>query len=222
MIEEQPDGTVRLWLERIDDDIASPWTLEHYERAAFTLGRFNGSYLSGKPLPDHDWLCRNWSWVSECMKYVDRTYLEPKTWRNSYLSSATLADTMERFETLLYRRELLIPGLERLPRVFCHNDAWQPNLFLSRAPAGKMVIIDWTFCGIAGVGEELGRYFGLTLHSNEMMRPDALSLMETLFQNYLDGLNHAGWHGDSKLVRFGFTASAALRSVMVVPRLVNL
>lgn len=224
MIEEQPDGTVRLWLERIEDDPPDPWVLEHYERAAFALGRFNGAYLSGKRLPGNEWLCRCWirSWVYECMKYVGKECIEPYTWRNPYLRSVAPAATKERFETLLNRHEHLIIGLESLPRVFCHNDAWQPNLFFSQVHHDQVVAIDWAFCGLAGVGEELGRFLGLTLHSNQMRQTDSVTLREILFQNYIDGLHRAGWQGDFQIVRFGFTASAALRAVMVIPRLVNL
>jgi hypothetical protein len=49
-----------------------------------------------------------------------------------------------------------------------------------------------------------------------------LHVADTLFESYLDGLTYEGWHGDSRVVRFGFATSAALRAVMVIPRLVNL
>jgi hypothetical protein len=32
-----------------------------------------------------------------------------------------------------------------------------------------------------------------------------------MFQSYLDGLGEAGWHGDHRLVRLGFTAAAAMK-----------
>ncbi|QSO52694.1 phosphotransferase [Alicyclobacillus curvatus] len=224
MLEERPEGTVRLWLERIVDVSPGSWSMTHYARAARALGRFNGVYLSGRPLPDYASLSRSWmrSWVTECMKYVGKACLELDTWGNPYLRALTHAKTRQRFERLLHQRDHLITTLECLPRVFCHNDAWRPNLFLPETDARQMAMIDWAFCGIGGVGEELGRFFGLTLHVNDMTQTDATSLMDTLFESYLDGLTYEGWHGDSRVVRFGFAASAALRAVMVIPRLVNL
>ena len=69
---------------------------------------------------------------------------------------------------------------------------------------------------------------GLVFVSNIVFPPAPVRLnrrahvADTLFESYLDGLTYEGWHGDSRVVRFGFTASAALRAVMVIPRLVNL
>ena len=33
------------------------WPLEQYASAARCLGRFNGAYLAGRPIPDYPWLC---------------------------------------------------------------------------------------------------------------------------------------------------------------------
>src|ERR687897_1712981 len=59
-VETQPDGTTRLWLEAVADAHPGPWPLDRYALVARDLGRFNGAYLAGTPLPDQPWLSRGW------------------------------------------------------------------------------------------------------------------------------------------------------------------
>ena len=46
-----------LWLEDVQDD-GEPWSVERYGLAGCLFGRFNGQYLSGRPLPTEPWLSR--------------------------------------------------------------------------------------------------------------------------------------------------------------------
>ena len=59
-VEPWPDGTTRLWLEGLVDAHAGPWNSDQFSLAASRLGRFNGAYLAGAPLPNHPWLSRDW------------------------------------------------------------------------------------------------------------------------------------------------------------------
>src|SRR5215217_7095217 len=64
-VETQPDGTSWLWLEAVTEAHPGPWPLERYARVAHELGRFNGAYLAGAPLPAQPWLSRGYlrGWV---------------------------------------------------------------------------------------------------------------------------------------------------------------
>ena len=64
--------------------------------------------------------------------------------------------------------------------------------------------------GIGILGEELVRLFGLTLlfFSVEIERIPEMDAL--IFAGYVEGLRAAGWPGDARLARFGFTALAAL------------
>jgi hypothetical protein len=57
-----------LWMEHIVATVHSPWTLDQYAFAVRQLGRFNGAYLNGTPLPNAPWLtkghARTWAGVS--------------------------------------------------------------------------------------------------------------------------------------------------------------
>src|SRR5918996_981535 len=59
-VEAQPDGTTRLWLEAVADAHPGPWSLGRYAIVARHLGRFNGAFLAGTPLPAQPWLSRGW------------------------------------------------------------------------------------------------------------------------------------------------------------------
>jgi hypothetical protein len=60
-VSEQPDGSLWLWLEDIQEDIGTSWAVEHYAVAARHLGQFNGAYLTGHAaIPDEPWITRNW------------------------------------------------------------------------------------------------------------------------------------------------------------------
>ncbi|MDF2961470.1 MAG: aminoglycoside phosphotransferase [Paenibacillus sp.] len=216
-VEEREDHTVWLWLEEVTDSTGSPWTKIELETAVRLLGTLGGAYLTGEPLPDEPWLCKRWlaSWVEECDRYDDGSALIEDTWRAPALSRLFPAGMFGRYKEFHQTRALLLDGLRQLPRMLTHNDAWPPNLFLQAN--SRLVAIDWAFVGIAGLGEELGRLYGLILH----MGGGAAADPDSLFEPYMAGLKEAGWHGDPDLVRFGFTASAGIRCGMVVPKLVD-
>ncbi|TDF96271.1 phosphotransferase [Paenibacillus piri] len=221
-VEEQADGSVWLWLEDVPFSAAPPWTLIRYQQAARLLGRFNGAYLNGWPLPDEPWLCTGWlaSWVEACDRYDNGAALTEENWRSPLLRQLLPSGMFRRYEAFHQARPLLLQGLQSLPRVLTHNDAWPPNLLLT--DDGGMVVIDWAFVGIAGVGEELGRLYGLMLHSDPSLaeaRHDRLP--EQLFESYLAGLRLSGREGNRDQARFGFMAAAGLRCGMVVAKLMD-
>lgn len=216
-IEEKDDHTIWLWLEDVSGQFGTNWGSDDYAIAARILGAFNGAYLIGESLPDEPWLCQRWlsSWVKECDKYDDQSALNPDTWKNRLLNEYFPNNIFERYQNFYNGRSSLLDGLLKIPRVLTHNDAWAPNLFLQGE--NSMIAIDWAFVGITGVGEELGRLYGLILNSESGTIVNA----ESLFEQYMAGLRDAGWGGDAAIVRFGFTASAGVRCGMVIPRLVE-
>jgi hypothetical protein len=53
------DGFLGIWLEDLVDTIGPRWSLPRFGVAARHLGRFNGAYLTGRPLSSYPWLNRN-------------------------------------------------------------------------------------------------------------------------------------------------------------------
>jgi hypothetical protein len=110
-------------------------------------------------------------------------------------------------------RPILLYQGEGLPRTFCHLDAYRPNLFLRRNAWGstQTVAMDGAFTWIAGLGEEIANLLAASLIWLEYDAKDAKGLDEAGFRGYLTGLEEAGWRGDPRVARLGYTAACTLR-----------
>ncbi len=222
-VETQPDGATRLWLEAVTDAHPGPWPRELYALVARQLGRFNGAYLAGVPLPDQPWLSRGWL----------RDFVEP--------SGPALADlegliglgapplvrqlyppsVVNEFKRLWTERERFLAALDQLPQTLCHHDAFRRNLLLRASEDGEdFVAIDWAYAGHGAVGEDLEQLVMGSLFFFETVGVTPDELDAVCFAGYLAGLREAGWAGDERLVRLGFTANLALRHTVGLLRLV--
>jgi hypothetical protein len=212
-VETGPDGTIRLWLEYLTDDAPGQWPPERHAFAATCLGRFNGAFLAGRPMPTDPWLTNR----------ALHTRLDDMG--PTIASLATLArpdghPLVRRFyppavlaalDGLWADRHAFLNALERLPQTVCHRDPHRRNMFIRRETNGdRLVLIDWALCGISAVGEDLaGMVMGnLLWFEQERLSPaDADALC---FAAYLDGLREAGWHGDPRLARLGYLVAACM------------
>ena len=61
-----------------------------------------------------------------------------------------------------------------------------------------------------GIGEELAALVLATVVFSDVDIADAHRLDKIVFDGYLEGLAEAGWHGDPRLARLGYTASSPL------------
>lgn len=200
-----PDGH-RLWLEDLGDGDGD-WTLDDYATAARELGRFNGAYLTGHPIPDAPWLSRDWlrSWLDEGAAAVG----ELPAHRAHPLVRAVYPDELVHvLERLWARRDDVLAALERLPHVLCHFDAFRRNLFLR---SGRLVAVDWAFLGVGPVGAELAPLVSASTAFAGIERASWGALERAAWEGYAGGLRDAGWDGPEEVVRFGFAASSALR-----------
>ncbi|GAA4848281.1 hypothetical protein GCM10023310_28060 [Paenibacillus vulneris] len=83
-------------------------------------------------------------------------------------------------------------------------------------------MIDWQFASLSGVGEELGRMFGLMLRKPaDPARYDIKNMKNALVEHYMAGLKEAGWDGDVACIKYGFAVSASLRFVMLMDKLLR-
>ena len=222
-VEAQPDGTTRLWLEAVADAHPGPWPRDRYALIARRLGRFNGAYLAGAPLPDQPWLSRAWL----------RDFVEPSgpaLVELEHLSGAGGPPLLRQLyplpvvaelRRLWTERERFLAALDRLPRTFCHHDAFRRNL-LHRAGLEReeLVAVDWAFAGHGAVGEELGQLVLASLYFFEAAGIGPHDLAAACFAGYVAGLRDAGWTGDERLVRLGFAVDAALHTTLGLLRVI--
>ena len=124
-------------------------------------------------------------------------------------------ENADRLFQLFADRAAFAAALDSLPQGFCHHDAWRRNLVLRSDPAGhdQAVLIDWADAGSGALGQELAAFvWAPAIYFDVEM--DGLHEMEAVaWSRYLDGLRDGGWCGEPSIVRLGYTADVALRSL---------
>jgi len=206
-VHEEPDGSLHLWLEDIQDDVGSPWPLEQYARVARHLGQFNGAYLCGQSLPSntcitHDWLRMYVDHADDSVEFIRKNPNHPII-RHLFPGPA-LAQVLAIWD----EHKRILDTLDGLPQVFCHQDAFKRNLF---ARGGKTIAIDWGYAGIAPVGAELVALIAGSIGFWEIPAEKVMEMERLCFEAYLQGLAEAGWKGDPRLVRKGYRLTLLLR-----------
>lgn len=208
-IQALPDEMYCLWLELVQE-VNSQWTIEQHRLAAHLLGRFNGAYLTGQPLPEADWMThgRTRSWVEQFPPDQEKLLSISATKLGGWLSQRSI----ERMLRLWEQSQPLLAALDRLPPCFCHHDAFRRNLMFRQAKAGmtELVALDWPYAGLGGVGQEIAVTTAVALWFLEVSAENARAFDQAVFAAYMEGLRDVGWGGDQRLVRFGYTATAAL------------
>lgn len=202
-----------LWLEDMGPARAVNWPLQRYGLAARHFGQFNGAYLVGRPLPTHPWLRA--TDVGERLTLAEPGIHElPQLQNHPAFAELLAGERVARMLHLWHERTRLLAGLARLPQTLCHRDAFRHNLLARPDPSGRdqTVAFDWGMAGLGVLGEELVPLFAATLSFVAVPLEQIPELDALIFAGYVAGLRDAGWQGDERLVRFGFTASAALKA----------
>jgi len=212
--EHANDGWI--WMENIHEDNRLNWDLAHFERAARQLGRFAGAYLVGTPLPNQTWLCRSlFRSIFADGEWWAR-FINPDSpnnaWQRPIVQKAFPEPLRTRVLQIWAEKWRYIGANERLPQVFCHNDAHRRNLMIRPGANGpeKLIAIDWAFCGPGGIGNDLGELVGTSLSYFEVEPADSEDLETAVLAGYMAGLTAAGWDGDARLARLGYLISLAL------------
>ena len=204
-----------LWLEDLGPDDV-PWSLHDYAYAARQLGRFNGAYLTERPLPAAEWLSRDWlrSWLAEGAAAIDEL---PRHRAHPLVGRIYPAELSAELTNLWKCRDILLAALDRLPQVLCHHDAFRRNLFLR---SGRLLAVDWAFLGVGPLGAELAPLVTGSAAFLGIACAQWVALEHAAVDAYCQGLVDAGWHDPEEQVRFGYAASSALRYWPGVVRLV--
>ncbi len=200
-----------LWLEHVADASPARWMLEQYEMVARHLGGFSGAYLADNALPDWPWLSVQWirhdharfgAWVARHAALPQHPLIQ------RLLPDGSLAAILD----LWAERERFLAVLEHLPQTLCHLDVFRHNLLIRSDPA-QTVAVDWAFGGIGPVGVELVALLWVGLVFDELPPVPLPELDQRIFEHYAGGLRSAGWQGDLRLARLGYTAAIGLRRV---------
>jgi hypothetical protein len=72
-------------------------------------------------------------------------------------------------------------------------------------------VIDWATAGSGSIGVDSGMLMGVATQRKFFDAVERQDLDQSIFSHYLAGLRSAGWNGDERLIRFGYTATIALK-----------
>jgi hypothetical protein len=214
---DEDDGAVWLWLEDLEDVYARRWPIEQFGLAARHLGRFNGAYLVSRAVPTDPWLN---DWLSQHRAVLhtglerNPTYAELQQLVQHPLIQRVLGATIAtRTAQLLQAQALFVDALSQLPQTLCHHESSLANLFATRCSDGELetVAVDWEQVGPASIGADISTLVFGTMRRCEFDAERATELDQAVFSGYLAGLHEAGWHGDEREVRIGFTCALGLR-----------
>jgi hypothetical protein len=221
LVAPRDDGSVALWLEDLQSAPATSWSLERYGVAARHLGRMQGAFLTGLPLPGHEWLSRGWlrSYLLQRdgdMHLVEQTAI----WNDAQLAPWFPEPPIERVRAMRNDQSLFLDALDALPRTLCHLDLHPANLF-GDPDDDVTTVIDWSFVGIGAIGEDAGNLVPdavLDFHFDPARLND---LYETIFTGYAAGLRDAGAHDVDDAARLGMAATIAAKYAWIAPAILG-
>jgi hypothetical protein len=197
-----------IWMEDLTDR-KGKWTLADYRGIAMRLGRFNGAWLTSKPLPDFDWLTTNWH--NAIVPALDHTFQDlDQLLANPAARSALPLEAKAEIAQIWHGRSLFQEALAALPRTLCHMDAFRRNILHDK---DEVVLLDWALASIGGLGEELVCLVAVSLYYEGFSIEYADRLDKEVFAGYVMGLRQAGWTGDAMQARIGYTCGMVLRGL---------
>ena len=112
-----------------------------------------------------------------------------------------------------------LDALDRLPRTLCHLDLHPANLFADGDES--TVAIDWSFAGIAALGEDAGNLVPDSVLDFHVDPARIDELYELVAGGYEAGLRDAGWDGPPSLVRLGMAATIAAKYSWIAPAILR-
>lgn len=204
-----------IWLEDLHDRYHGNWPLERYGLAAYHLGKFNGRYLAGEPMPVAPWLHDHGLRSESGAQVVDEAMArlrDPAIWAHPLIQKAFPTPMLPALERLAADRERLLAHGAEMPRTFCHLDAHQENMAALVGANGEevTVLFDWALSGYGVPGEELSRLVWAALLDCKVDVAEADRLENIVFERYLQGLTDVGWRADPWQVRYGYLTSSVL------------
>lgn len=144
-----------------------------------------------------------------------RIATDPSFWERPLVRRLFPTPIAGRVIELLHDAERLLARLERQPETLSHLDTHCVNLFARIGDQGQeqAVVTDWSFLGIAAVGEDLGMQISGNLYGLQVDPADARPYFEAALDAYLAGLRDSGWRGASDAARLAAATAASLRLV---------
>jgi hypothetical protein len=209
-----------LWLEDLVDAHGGDWTLPRYVQTAQQLGRFNGSYLVGRPLPDAPWLRSGGirAWLDEVDRHGEIERIIEAGWTDPLIRQTFPWSMVARLQRCWSDREIFLAALDCLPQTLRHGDIYPANLLACTSHSGhkRLVAVDWAEVEAGPVGEDIA-LLPIVQDPSGKGRIRPAQMDGPIFRAYMHGLQDVGWRGDERAVRLGYAGSVILRKGCLDP-----
>ena len=211
------DGGIALWLEDLRSTPGTAWTLARYGIAARHLGHMQGAFLSGVPLPDHEWLSHDWLRSYLLQRDADMHLVDDAAlWADRRLAPWFADPPIARVHAMRADQPRFLDALDALPRTLCHLDLHPANLF-GNAHEDETAVIDWSFVGIGAIGEDAGNLVPDAVLDFHLDPADLDDLYDTVYAGYAAGLRDAGAATATDAARLGMAATIAAKYAWIAP-----
>ena len=219
LVAERDDGSVALWLEDLRGEPAPAWPLPRYGTAARDLGRAQGEFAVGRPLPADSWLSRGWLRDYVRRRDGNRELLtNPAAWRHPLVARWFPDPPIDDLVAMREAQERLLGLLEAMPLTVAHLDLHPANVFDA---AGDTAVVDWSFVGIAALGEDAGNLVPDSVFDFHVAPAHLDDLHDTVAAGYHSGLRAAGWDGTLDEVRLAMAAAMVAKYAWIAPAILR-
>ena len=177
--------------------------------------------MTERPLPDHEWLSRDWLRSYLLQRDGDTELVErADLWAHPRLAPWFSEPPIERQLAMRRDQPRFLAALDALPRTLCHLDLHPANLFGDNA-AGVTTAIDWSFMGIGAIGEDAGNLVPDSVLDFHLAPAHLDELYDVVADGYATGLRDAGWVGTDATVRLGMAAAIAAKYAWIAPAMLR-
>ena len=222
----EQDGHECLWLEDLSNAPQPPWSAEQYLSAARDFGHFN-AFWKTEELSQWTWLAEPGSNDILFQSQTEQALNLIPSLRNEPMMRAFLpGEWSDQLVQLAAELRPLVKLATQTDIGICHGDCHPNNLYPMKDTAGQThtVAIDWEQVGQDYLGLDVGHMLSAPIKWLYVTPEEVESLVEPVFDAYVEGLHMAGWHGDIDLVQTSYLtriSCEAFRALSVVTMIIE-
>jgi Phosphotransferase enzyme family len=212
-IDTLPDGSIALWLEVVRESRPSPWTGDHFNRAAQHLGAFSAQRSSSDAsLMSRRVPCFTWhDLIDEWRENLTQLHAAAD---HALVQRAYPAATITGLIRLWEAQDPILNALAAAPQMLCHGDAQRRNLFVRELPtAAYTVAIDWANVSVRPIGNDIATLVHQALLYFDLDIASATASAQAVCAAFVEGLVAGGWRGTRSQVQLAFAAQVTLSSL---------
>ena len=210
-------GAVDLWLADAPGEPGTAWPVPRLGRFAHQLG--TGQARWAGRVPDLPWLSRDWLGQYLRDGPARTVWITGDEHWDHPLARIWPAPVRHRLRRLWTHRHTALDRARAGTRTLCHLDVWPTNL-IAAGPTGT-VLLDWSFTGTGGLGEDAANLIVDSVTDGLMDATLLPDIATAVTDGYLAGLGAGGWSGATDPVRRAVAVAGAAKYAWFAPALLG-